>query len=113
MGSTPRGKATMCDGFNDLGMDAMTDTAMEAFADDDELSIPPTPESTRLEQSGRAMLTRWLLKTVAADGAAHGDFVWPLEVGAEVAAPDWSGTPSQMWRWAARTARRAATAWGC
>jgi len=36
------------------------------------------------------MLTRWLLKTVAADGAAYGDFVWPLEVGAEVTAPDWS-----------------------
>ena len=39
------------------------------------------------------MLTRWLLKTVAADGAAYGDFVWPLEVGAEVAAPDWSDAP--------------------
>ncbi len=36
------------------------------------------------------MLTRWLLKTVAADGSAHGGFVWPLEVGAEVTAPDWS-----------------------
>ena len=35
-------------------------------------------------------MTRWLLKTVAADGAAHGGFVWPLEVGAEVTAPDWS-----------------------
>ena len=35
-------------------------------------------------------MTRWLLKTVAADGAAYGDFVWPLEVGAEVTAPDWS-----------------------
>ena len=39
------------------------------------------------------MLTRWLLKTVAADGAADGDFVWPLEVGAEVTAPDWSDAP--------------------
>jgi hypothetical protein len=39
------------------------------------------------------MLTRWLLKTVAADGAAYGDFVWPLEVGAEVTAPDWSDAP--------------------
>ena len=39
------------------------------------------------------MLTRWLLKTVAADGAADGDFVWPLEVGAEVTAPDWDPTP--------------------
>ena len=39
------------------------------------------------------MLTRWLLKTVAADGGAYGDFVWPLEVGAEVAAPDWSDAP--------------------
>ena len=35
-------------------------------------------------------MTRWLLKTVAADGATHGGFVWPLEVGAEVTAPDWS-----------------------
>jgi hypothetical protein len=35
-------------------------------------------------------MTRWLLKTVAADGAAHGGFVCPLEVGAEVTAPDWS-----------------------
>ena len=39
------------------------------------------------------MLTRWLLKTVAADGSAHGGFVWPLEVGAEVTAPDWSDAP--------------------
>ncbi len=38
-------------------------------------------------------MTRWLLKTVAADGGAYGDFVWPLEVGAEVAAPDWSDAP--------------------
>ncbi len=38
-------------------------------------------------------MTRWLLKTVAADGGAYGDFVWPLEVGAEVAAPDWSDLP--------------------
>ena len=38
-------------------------------------------------------MTRWLLKTVAADGAAHGGFVWPLEVGAEVTAPDWSDAP--------------------
>ena len=38
-------------------------------------------------------MTRWLLKTVAADGAAYGDFVWPLEVGAEVTAPDWSDAP--------------------
>ncbi len=39
-------------------------------------------------------MTRWLLKTVAADGAAHGDFVWPLEVGAEVVALDWSDEPT-------------------
>ncbi len=38
-------------------------------------------------------MTRWLLKTVAADGAASCDFVWPLEVGAEVTAPDWSDAP--------------------
>ena len=38
-------------------------------------------------------MTCWLLKTVAADGAAYGDFVWPLEVGAEVTAPDWSDAP--------------------
>ena len=38
-------------------------------------------------------MTRWLLKTVAAVGAAYGDFVWPLEVGAEVTAPDWSDAP--------------------
>lgn len=37
---------------------------------------------------------RWLLKTVAADGTAHGGFRWPLEVGAEVAAPDWSDEPA-------------------
>ncbi len=39
-------------------------------------------------------MTRWLLKTVAADGAAHGGFVWPLEVGAEVVALDWSDEPT-------------------
>lgn len=43
-GLDAEGKATMCDGFNDLGMDAMTDTAMEAFADDDELSEIPRSE---------------------------------------------------------------------
>ena len=46
-----------------------------------------------LEVQRRRAMTRWLLKTVAADGAAHGGFVWPLEVGAEVAAPDWSDAP--------------------
>ena len=39
-------------------------------------------------------MTRWLLKTVAADGGAYGDFVWPLEVGAEVVALDWSDEPT-------------------
>jgi len=37
-------KATMCDGFSDLGMDAMTDVAMEAFSDDDKLSGVPRSE---------------------------------------------------------------------
>ena len=46
-----------------------------------------------LEVQRRRAMTRWLLKTVAADGGAYGDFVWPLEVGAEVAAPDWSDAP--------------------
>ena len=39
------------------------------------------------------MLTRWLLKTVAADGTARGGFQWPLDEGAEVTAPDWDPTP--------------------
>jgi len=39
-------------------------------------------------------MNHWLLKTVAADGGAHGDFVWPLEVGAEVVALDWSDEPT-------------------
>ena len=39
------------------------------------------------------MLTRWLLKTVAADGAALRRLRVALEVGAEVAAPDWSDAP--------------------
>ena len=29
------------------------------------------------------MLTRWMLKTVAADGTARGGFQWPLDEGAE------------------------------
>ena len=37
-------KATMCDGFSDLGMDAMTDVAMEAVSDDDKLSGVPRSE---------------------------------------------------------------------
>ncbi len=43
-GLDAEGKATMCDGFNDLGMDAMTDVAMEAFSDDDKLSGVPRSE---------------------------------------------------------------------
>ena len=39
------------------------------------------------------MLTRWLLKTVKADGTARGGFQWPLDEGAEVTAPDWDPTP--------------------
>ena len=34
-----------------------------------------------------------MLKTVAADGEAHGGFKWPLEVGAVVEAPDWNLAP--------------------
>ena len=30
------------------------------------------------------------MKTVGTDGEAHGGFVWPLEIGAEVGCPDWS-----------------------
>ena len=32
------------------------------------------------------------LRTCATNGAAHGGFLWPLVVGAEVTAPDWSST---------------------
>ena len=35
-------------------------------------------------------MKRWLMKTVGTDGEAHGGFVWPLEIGAEVGCPDWS-----------------------
>ena len=52
-GLDAEGKATMCDGFNDLGMDAMTDTAMEAFADDDELSEIPRSKSTLGSEQSR------------------------------------------------------------
>ena len=38
-------------------------------------------------------MTRWLLKTVHADGAAWGGFRWTLDEGAEVIAPDWDPTP--------------------
>jgi hypothetical protein len=38
-------------------------------------------------------MTNYILKTVKADGSAYGDFVWPLETGATVAAPDWDSTP--------------------
>ena len=35
-------------------------------------------------------MTHYMMKTVRPDGASYGDFVWPLEVGAEVVAPDWN-----------------------
>jgi len=35
-------------------------------------------------------MTNYILKTVKADGSAYGDFVWPLEVGAQVVAPDFN-----------------------
>ena len=38
-------------------------------------------------------MTNYILKTVNADGSAYGNFQWPLEVGAEVVAPDWDPTP--------------------
>ena len=31
-----------------------------------------------------------LMKTVNADGTSYNGFVWPLEVGAKVVAPDWN-----------------------
>ena len=31
-----------------------------------------------------------MMKTVNADGTSYGGFVWPLEVGAKVVAPDWN-----------------------
>ena len=38
-------------------------------------------------------MSDFLLKTVKADGTARGGFQWPLDEGAEVAAPDWDPTP--------------------
>ena len=38
-------------------------------------------------------MPNYILKTVKADGSALGDFVWPLETGAIVVAPDWDSTP--------------------
>ena len=35
-------------------------------------------------------MTNYIMKTVKADGSAYGDFVWPLEVGAQVVAPDFN-----------------------
>ena len=34
-----------------------------------------------------------VLRTCAEDGSSHNGFRWPLEVGAEVVAPDWDPTP--------------------
>lgn len=33
---------------------------------------------------------QYMLRTVAANGTSYGGFVWPLEVGAKVVAPDWN-----------------------
>ena len=38
-------------------------------------------------------MPNYILKTVKADGSAYGGFVWPLETGAIVVAPDWDSTP--------------------
>ena len=35
-------------------------------------------------------MTQYMMKTVNADGTSCGGFVWPLEVGAKVVAPDWN-----------------------
>ena len=40
-----------------------------------------------------SVMPNYILKTVKADGSAYGDFVWPLETGAIVVAPDWDSTP--------------------
>jgi len=35
----------------------------------------------------------YMIRTVNTDGTSHGGFQWPLEVGAEVIAPDWNPEP--------------------
>ena len=35
-------------------------------------------------------MTQYMMKTVNADGTSYNGFVWPLEVGAKVVAPDWN-----------------------
>jgi len=35
-------------------------------------------------------VTQYMMKTVNADGTSYNGFVWPLEVGAKVVAPDWN-----------------------
>ena len=35
-------------------------------------------------------MTNYIMKTVKADGSSYGGFVWPLEVGAQVVAPDFN-----------------------
>lgn len=50
-----------------------------------------TARQRGLKWGGPQMM--YLMKTVQADGSAWGGFVWPLEVGAEVVAPDWDPEP--------------------
>ena len=38
-------------------------------------------------------MTNYIMKTVQADGSSYGGFMWQLEVGAKVVAPDWDPTP--------------------
>jgi len=45
--------------------------------------LPPSPSPR----------CRFILKTVAPNGAAHGGFMWPLDVGAKVVAPDFDPAP--------------------
>ena len=37
----------------------------------------------------------YLVRTCQADGTSHGGFKWPLEIGAEVTAPDWDANPKR------------------
>jgi len=45
-------------------------------------------EQTSLQQPGECLV----LKVVGPGGESHGNFIWPLEVGATVRAPDWRPT---------------------
>ena len=39
------------------------------------------------------MSREYFLRTCADDGTSHGGFRWPLDIGAEVEAPDWAPAP--------------------